>query len=50
MMVRLEEIIGAPLVLEELKRSPYAAHGSKRRAFVNVYRSELFENLCCEKP
>jgi Ser/Thr protein kinase RdoA (MazF antagonist) len=45
MMALLEEIVGAPLVLEELKRKPgrrctMRAVGSRRRAIVKAYRSE----------
>jgi Ser/Thr protein kinase RdoA (MazF antagonist) len=45
MMAVLEEIVGAPVVLEELKRKPgrrrtMRAVGSKRRAIVKAYRSE----------
>jgi Ser/Thr protein kinase RdoA (MazF antagonist) len=45
MMGVLEEIVGAPLVLEELKRKPgrrrtMRAVGSRRRAIVKAYRSE----------
>jgi Ser/Thr protein kinase RdoA (MazF antagonist) len=45
MTAMLEEIVGAPLVLEELKRKPgrrrtRRAVGSKRRAIVKAYESE----------
>jgi hypothetical protein len=45
MMAVLEEIVGAPLVLEELKRKPgrrrtMRAVGSRRRAIVKAYRSQ----------
>ena len=45
MMSVLEEIVGPPLVLEELKRKPGRRHtmravGSRRRAIVKAYQSE----------